>query len=77
MLADDDGRVVDAYRAATGRTVLASTLEHYRVGWDLTEVVLSVAGFRRPHTTTDDMAVAGTVLERVLGQLDGGSEPGA
>ena len=66
MLNDDDGRVVVAYAAATGRDVLADTLEQYRLGWDLTEIALFVAQFRRQHIETEDTAVAWTVLERIL-----------
>ncbi len=70
MLTDDDGRVVETYAARTGRPVLAATLEQYRLGWDLTEIALAVARFRRAHAETDDTALVWIVLQRILTQLE-------
>jgi hypothetical protein len=54
MLDSGDGDVTASYSAATGRPVLLSMLDLYRLGWDLVEVALSIALFRAPHTETED-----------------------
>jgi spectinomycin phosphotransferase/16S rRNA (guanine(1405)-N(7))-methyltransferase len=72
MLTDDDGRVVEVYAATTGSPVLPTVLEQYRLAWELTEIALYVARFRRPHAENDDTAVAWTVVERILTRLDSG-----
>lgn len=57
-LAGGDSSIIDAYVAATGRSVLPSALELYRLGWDLTEIAIYIALLRRPHTTAPDVAAA-------------------
>jgi spectinomycin phosphotransferase/16S rRNA (guanine(1405)-N(7))-methyltransferase len=54
MLDAGDGQVLAAYERATGRQALSSMLELYKLGWDLGEVAIYIAGFRAPHTETAD-----------------------
>jgi spectinomycin phosphotransferase/16S rRNA (guanine(1405)-N(7))-methyltransferase len=49
-----DGSILAAYANATGVSPLAETLELYRLGWDLKDLAVDVARFRRPHGDTVD-----------------------
>jgi len=66
-----DGSVLGAYAEATGVSPLPSLLDLYRVRWDLTDVALEMARFRRPHTGSaeDDKAWRGlnALIERLAG----------
>lgn len=50
-----DGSVIGAYEAATGRPVLRSDLELYRLTWKLADIALFVAELRQPHGDTADI----------------------
>jgi spectinomycin phosphotransferase/16S rRNA (guanine(1405)-N(7))-methyltransferase len=49
-----DGSILAAYADATGVAPDAETLELYRLGWDLKDIAVDVARFRRPHGDTVD-----------------------
>jgi spectinomycin phosphotransferase/16S rRNA (guanine(1405)-N(7))-methyltransferase len=54
-LADGDEAVLDAYETATGRPSRRAALDLYRLQWELSEIAIYVAGFRRPHDRTADV----------------------
>ena len=66
ILADGDATVVEAYMAATGRSVLPQLLEFYRLAWDLAEIAIYVSLFRQPHEPTADVEKAWSSLKRYL-----------
>jgi len=53
-LESGDGSVIESYTEATGALVLSSMLELYRLRWDLAEIAIYVALFRRPHIESAD-----------------------
>ncbi|HEV7758017.1 MAG TPA: hypothetical protein VGO78_03475 [Acidimicrobiales bacterium] len=65
-LAAGDPDAVEVYSSATGRRVRPSVLELYRLRWDLTEIALAVAVFRRPHGPTADTDQLWADLEESL-----------
>lgn len=67
-----DGSVHEAYVAATGRALRPAVLELYRRRWDLTDVAVDVARFRRPHHGTDEDARAFDILRGQVGAVAGG-----
>ena len=66
-----DGSVHEAYVAATGRELRPAVLELYRRRWDLSDVAVDVARFRRPHRGTDEDATAFDVLRGQVGAVAG------
>lgn len=54
MLEPGDGSIAGAYTHATGRPVLSSMLDLYRLRWDLAEIAIYIAHFRRPHDENED-----------------------
>lgn len=54
MVESGDGTVSATYTKATGRPVLPSMLELYRLRWELSEVAIYTALFRQPHTDDAD-----------------------
>ena len=66
-----DGSVHEAYVAATGRQLRPAVLELYRRRWDLSDVAVDVARFRRPHRGTDEDATAFDVLRGQVGAVAG------
>jgi spectinomycin phosphotransferase len=68
-LESGDGSVLGAYAEATGVSPLPWLLDLYRMRWDLTDVALEAARFRRPHTgsANDEKAWRGLngLLERL------------
>lgn len=64
-----DGSVHDAYVATTGRELSPAVLELYRRRWDLSDVAVDVARFRRPHRGDDEDAKAFDILRRQVGAV--------
>jgi spectinomycin phosphotransferase/16S rRNA (guanine(1405)-N(7))-methyltransferase len=66
-----DGTVLEAYADATGVTPQPSTLELYRIKWDLADVAIDVSRFRRQHpgSPEDDQSwhLLRTLIERIRG----------
>jgi hypothetical protein len=54
MLEPGDGSVAAAYSQATGTRVLLPMLDLYRLRWDLTEIAIYIAQFRRAHDESAD-----------------------
>jgi spectinomycin phosphotransferase/16S rRNA (guanine(1405)-N(7))-methyltransferase len=52
LLDPGDGSVANAYRQATGRVVVASMLDLYRLTWELSDLASCVARFRQGHADT-------------------------
>lgn len=61
-----DGSITSAYEAATGRAVLPSVLELYRLTWQLADIALFVDQLRQPHDDTADVRTAWTALRQNL-----------
>ncbi len=66
MLTDEDPAIGDAYTERTGVTLDGDTIALYRLWWDLCEISLFIAGFRRSHEDTEDTRVAWAGLQRFL-----------
>ena len=64
-----DGSVHEAYVAATGRQLSPTVLELYRRRWDLSDVAVDVARFRRPHRGDDEDAKAFGILRGQVGAV--------
>lgn len=58
MLIDEDPAVVDEYTRHTGSVVDEAALALYRLWWNLCEVALYVAQFRRRHVNDPDTSTA-------------------
>jgi spectinomycin phosphotransferase len=58
MLADGDPAILDAYSERTGIPWNRTALDTYRLWWDLTEVALYIAQFRKPHEDNEDTQTA-------------------
>lgn len=69
MLESGDGSTIGAYTELTGTEVEASMLDLYQLGWDLAEVTIYGAQFRRPHTECADTREAWESLEYSLDRL--------
>ena len=67
-----DGTLHRAYVAATGRELRPDVLELYRRRWDLSDVAVDVARFRRPHRGTEEDAKAFDILRGQVGAVAGG-----
>lgn len=61
-----DGSAWRAYEQATGIAVRRSVLELYRSRWDIADIAVEVARFRRPHTGTADDAKSWEILESLV-----------
>jgi hypothetical protein len=70
MVAAGDRSIIDLYTASTGREVLDRALEMYRLAWDLNDMSVYAALFRRPHTDTRDARESFDNLMRLLDGLD-------
>ena len=57
-----DGSLLDAYARATGVTPSSSTLDLYRVRWELADLAVVVSRFRAPHADTADDDMSWTIL---------------
>ena len=66
-----DGTLHEAYVATTGRALLPDVLELYRRRWDLSDVAVDVARFRRPHRGSEEDATAFEVLRGQVGAVAG------
>ena len=66
MLEPGDGAISTAYTQASGTAVLAPMLDLYRLRWDVAEIAVYIAEFRRPHAETDDAAESWKNLEEYL-----------
>lgn len=69
-----DGSLLDAYAGATGVKPRPSMLELYRLRWDLADLAVDVARFRRRHTGNRDDEESWNILSRLLAALP--SRPG-
>jgi spectinomycin phosphotransferase/16S rRNA (guanine(1405)-N(7))-methyltransferase len=49
-----DGSILEAYASATGITPRPSLLDLYRLRWDIADIAVDVARFRRPHPGSID-----------------------
>jgi hypothetical protein len=65
-----DGSIIDAYTRATGTTPLPSTLDLYRLRWDLAEIAAFVSRFRGPHTDSADDEKSWVELRDIVTGLD-------
>jgi spectinomycin phosphotransferase len=54
MLEAGDGSIAEIYTQRTGTHVLSSMLDFYRLQWDLAEIAIYIAQFRRPHDEVAD-----------------------
>jgi spectinomycin phosphotransferase/16S rRNA (guanine(1405)-N(7))-methyltransferase len=54
ILDSGDGRMLDQYADATGERPDPTTLELYRIRWDLADMGAYVSRFRAPHSDTQD-----------------------
>lgn len=66
FLASDDDSAVDGYAAATRTDVSPSMLDLYRFLWDLAEIAIYIALFRRRHGDTADVRKSWTGLNEYL-----------
>jgi hypothetical protein len=69
MLACGESSVIDAYERATGRTLSSSTVDMYQLRWDLADIAIYIAEFRRPHRKTADADAAWANLRATLTRL--------
>jgi len=69
MVDAGDGRAIAAYEEATGRAVVPSVLDLYRLRWDLADLCLYVALFRAPHAATADAEESWRNLNACLDHL--------
>jgi aminoglycoside phosphotransferase (APT) family kinase protein len=65
-LHDEDPDVLDVYRMLTGRVIDPDALHLYRLRWDLAEICLYVAQFRRSHQRSEDTTKAWDELRHSL-----------
>lgn len=70
MLESGDGTIARTYTQITGRQVLSSMLDLYRLRWDLTEVSIYTALFRQPHADDADSRESWKNLNYYLGRHD-------
>lgn len=54
LLDAGDGQMLDAYADATGVSAVPMLLDLYRLRWELTDLAIDVARFRRPHAGNAD-----------------------
>ena len=57
------------YTAATGRAVEPRRLRLYALWWDLCEIAIYIAGFRKPHDDTEDAAESWDNLQHFITPL--------
>ena len=65
-LIDEDETIAADYSTLSGRSLDDRALQLYRLWWDLCEVSLYIADFRRAHDDTEDTRVAWQCLEKYL-----------
>jgi Phosphotransferase enzyme family len=65
-LIDEDPSMANAYTARTGTEIDDDAITQYRLWWDLCEMSLYLADFRRAHGATEDTRVAWDGLRRHL-----------
>jgi aminoglycoside phosphotransferase (APT) family kinase protein len=61
-----DGSILETYAATTGVTPSPTALDLYRLRWDIADMAVVVAGFRRPHAGTADDDASWDVLRRIV-----------
>jgi spectinomycin phosphotransferase len=67
MVLDDELTGWDEYRQLSDAASLnREALQLYRCGWELADIAIFVAGFRRPHERTEDNVKCWSHLERAL-----------
>jgi hypothetical protein len=64
-----DGTILDAYAEATGVTPMPDLVEAYRLRWDIADIAVDVARFRRRHAGTPEDDKAWGFLASVIGRL--------
>jgi spectinomycin phosphotransferase/16S rRNA (guanine(1405)-N(7))-methyltransferase len=62
-----DGSILDAYARATGVTPSPSTMDLYRLRWELADVAVAVSRFRGPHTGNADDNESWHILRETYG----------
>jgi spectinomycin phosphotransferase/16S rRNA (guanine(1405)-N(7))-methyltransferase len=62
-----DGSILDAYARATGMTPSPSTMDLYRLRWDLADLAMAVSRFRAPHSGNADDNETWTILAEACG----------
>ncbi len=65
-LIDEDSSITHSYTRRSGIAVEPDAEQLYRLWWDLCEISLYVAEFRRPHRDTEDLRVAWRGLRKYL-----------
>jgi spectinomycin phosphotransferase/16S rRNA (guanine(1405)-N(7))-methyltransferase len=68
-----DGSVLAAYAAATGVVPRPEILRLYRLRWQVADLAIDLARFRRPHTGSEDDAASWRILTEIIEALAGGS----
>jgi hypothetical protein len=68
-LIDEDATSAHAYERLTGVAVDNDALSLYRLCWDLCEIAMFTADFRRPHDRTADTTVAWETLNRFMAPM--------
>jgi spectinomycin phosphotransferase/16S rRNA (guanine(1405)-N(7))-methyltransferase len=61
-----DGSILAAYAGATGVTPSPSTMDLYRLRWDLADLAVVVSRFRAPHPGNADDDESWTILTETL-----------
>lgn len=64
-----DGSVLRAYTDATGVSPLPAMLQLYRIRWNLADIAVEVARFRRPHGGTPNDDASWQVLRSVVAHI--------
>ena len=69
MVSTGDRSIIEMYTAATGRAVVDSMLEMYRLAWDLNDIAIYTTLFRQPHADTRDARESMNNLTRLLDEI--------
>lgn len=64
-----DGSILTAYADATGVTPRPSTLDLYRIRWDLADIAVAVSRFRRPHAGDVDDDTSWDILRSLVARI--------
>jgi Phosphotransferase enzyme family len=77
LLDPGDGSIAAAYVQATGREILSSMLELYRLTWKLSDIAIAAARFRGDHGDTAEDRVEWSTLSVVVDQCASGLSSGS
>jgi hypothetical protein len=70
-LASQTPSIVEAYASATGVTPRPDMLELFRIRWDIADIAVDVARFRRAHADTPEDAQSFKLLSSLVASLKG------